>query len=40
MTHVLKENLKDATGLFIDETGDTFNTTTTGETTDSGFSDT
>ena len=26
---ILKENLEDTTGFFVDETGDTFDTTTT-----------
>ena len=37
---VLKEDLEDTTGLFVDETGDTLDTTTTGETADSGLGDT
>jgi hypothetical protein len=37
---VLKEDLEDTTSLFVDETGDTLDTTTTRETTDSGLSDT
>ena len=32
---VLEEDLEDATGLLVDETGDTLDTTTTGETADS-----
>ena len=37
---VLKEDLEDTTGLLVDETTDTLNTATTGETTDSGLGDT
>ena len=37
---VLKEDLEDTTGLFVDETGDTLDTTTTSETADSGLGDT
>ena len=37
---ILKEDLEDTTGLFVDETGDTLDTTTTGETADSGLGDT
>ena len=33
--HVLKEDLEDTTGLLVDETGDTLDTTTTSKTTDS-----
>lgn len=33
-TYVLQEDLENTTSLLIDETGDTFHTTTTGETTD------
>ena len=33
--NVLKEDLQDTTGLVIDEAGDTLDTTSTGETTDS-----
>ena len=32
-----KEDLEDTSGFFVDETGDTFDTTTTSETADSGF---
>ena len=39
-THVLEEDLEDTTGLLVDETGDTLDTATTGETTDSGLGDT
>ena len=35
MTHVFKEDLENTTGLFVDETGDTLDTTTTGKTTNS-----
>jgi len=34
-----KEDLEDTSGFFVDEAGDTFDTTTTGETADSGFRD-
>jgi hypothetical protein len=37
--NVLEENLEDSTSLFVDETGDTLDTTTTCETTDSRLSD-
>jgi len=37
---VLKEDLEHTTGLFVDETGDTLDTTTTSETADSGLGDT
>ena len=37
---VLEEDLEDATGLLVDETGDTLDTTTTSETTDGGLGDT
>jgi hypothetical protein len=37
---VLKKDLEDTACLFVDETGDTLNTTTTGETTDGGLGDT
>jgi len=37
---VLEENFENATSLLVDETGDTFHTTTTSKTTNSGFSDT
>ena len=37
---VLKEDLEHTTGLLVDETGDTLDTTTTGETADSGLGDT
>ena len=36
---VLKEDLEDTTSLFVDETGDTLDTATTSETTDSGLGD-
>jgi hypothetical protein len=38
--HVLKKDLEDTTGLFVDETRDTLDTTTTCETTDSGLGNT
>lgn len=34
---VLEEDLEDTTSLFIDETGDTLDTTTAGKTTNSGL---
>ena len=37
---VLKEDLEDTTGLFVDEAGDTFDTTTTRETANGGLGDT
>jgi hypothetical protein len=37
---VLKENLEDSTGLFIDEARDTLDTSTTSQTADSGLGDT
>ena len=37
---IFEENLQDATGLFVDEAGDTLYTTTTSQTTDSGLGDT
>ena len=37
---VFKKDLEDATGFFVDETGDTLYTTTTSETTNGGFGDT
>ena len=39
MTHVLQENLEHATSLFVDETRDTLDTTTTRETADGGLGD-
>ena len=39
-THGFKEDLEDTTGLFVDETRDTLDTTTAGKTADSGLSDT
>ena len=37
---VLEEDLEDTTGLFVDEAGDTFDTTTTRETANGGLGDT
>jgi hypothetical protein len=37
---VLKEDLEDTTGLLVDQTRDTLDTTTTSETTDGGLGDT
>ena len=37
---ILKEDLEHATGLFVDETGDTLDTTTAGQTTDGRLGDT
>jgi len=39
-TYVLQEDLENTTGLFVDQTRDTLDTTTTSETTDSGLRDT
>jgi hypothetical protein len=36
----LEEGLEDTTGLLVDHSGDTLDTTTTGETADSGLGDT
>ena len=36
---VLKEDLEDTTGLFVDETGDTLDTATTSETADGWLGD-
>jgi len=36
---VLKEDLEDTAGLLVDETRDTLDTATTGETTDGGLGD-
>lgn len=38
--NVLKEDLEHTAGLLVDETGDTLDTTTTGQTADSGLGDT
>ena len=40
MAHVFKEDLENTTGLFVDETGDTLDTTTAGKTTNGGLGDT
>ena len=37
---ILKENLKNTTGLLVDESRDTFHSTSTGKTTNSWFGDT
>jgi hypothetical protein len=37
--NVLEENFENSTGLFVNETGYTFHTTTTSQTTDGGFCD-
>ena len=37
--HVLQKHLKNTTGLFVDETGDTLHTTTASQTTDGGLGD-
>ena len=37
--HILKENLQHTTGLLVDESGDTFHTTPSGQTADSGLGD-
>jgi len=39
-THILEENLKNTTSLLIDETRDTFHTTTTSEAADGRLRDT
>ena len=39
-THVLEENLENTTGLLVDETRDTLDTTTAGKTTNSGLGNT
>lgn len=39
-TYVLEEDLEDTTGLLVNKAGDTLDTTTAGETTNSGLSDT
>jgi len=39
-TNVFKEDLENTTRLFVDETRNTLDTTTTGETTNSGLGDT
>ena len=36
---ILKEDLENTTGLFVDEAGDTLDTATTGETADGGLGD-
>ena len=40
MTHILKENLENTTGLFVDQARDTLHTTTTCETTNGRLGDT
>ena len=37
---VFKEDLEDAAGFFVNQTRDTFDTATSGETSDGGFGDT
>ena len=39
-THIFKENLENTAGLLVDEARDTFDTTTTGKTTDGGLGNT
>ena len=39
-TYVLQEDLEDTTSLFINQTRDTLDTTTTSETTNGGFGNT
>ena len=39
-TNVLQKDLENTSGLFVDETGDTLDTTSTSETTDGGLGDT
>lgn len=36
---VFQEHLEDASGFFVDETGDTFHTSSAGQTSDCGFRD-
>jgi hypothetical protein len=36
---ILEKDLENTASLLVDETGDTFDTATTGETTDGGFGD-
>jgi hypothetical protein len=36
-TYIFKEYFQDATGLFVDKTRDTFDTTTAGQTTNGGL---
>lgn len=38
--YILKEDLENTSGLLVDETGDTLDTTTTSEATNSGLGDT
>ena len=38
--YILKENLKNSTGLLVDQSGDTLDTTTASQTADSGLGDT
>ena len=38
-THIFEEDLKNTTGLFVDEARDTLHTATTGETTNGGLGD-
>jgi hypothetical protein len=38
--NILEEDLEDTAGLFVDERGDTLDTTSSGETTDGGLADT
>ena len=37
--HVLEENFKNTSGLFVDKTGDALNATSAGQTADSGLGD-
>ena len=39
-THIFKEDLENTTSLFVNETRNTFDTATTGETADGGLCDT
>ena len=38
--HVLQEHFEDSSGLFVDQTADTFHSTPSGKPTDGGFGDT
>ena len=38
--HILQEYLEDSSGLFIDQAGDTFDSTSSSQSSDSGLGDT
>jgi hypothetical protein len=40
ISHIFEESLENATGLFVNEAGDTLDTATTSETTNGGLGDT